>query len=951
MNTCPVLERWEVFAHGDCSEDEARALAEHSASCQECARTLESVRLNLGVASAVRSALQKESSPRFSTPLGMVGRKFDGFTIVRVLGSGASSTVYEARQERTGRSVAIKLLSTFAMSPEHLRRFEHEAKILAKLRHPGIAQIYGCGTVTDDAGARPYIAMELVDGVPISRHVATLQLPRDARIALLAQACEAVEYAHSCGIVHRDLKPANLLVTKDGSLRVVDFGVARLTGAQSMLSTMHTAQGQIVGTVAYMSPEHVLGAHAVEARSDVYSLGVIGYELLTGKSPYEITDTSLEAALRTITQTEPLLPSRMNASLRGDIETILLRSLGKRPQDRYPSAGDLAADLRRVIAGEPILARRPTLTQRIGKFGRQNRALVAGAGSVFIALCIGLAGTTYGMVRATERTRLAEERRKNAEQLASLLEQMLREAHPHEAKGRGYTVRQMLDEFDRKFSGGLSDQPLVEASLRTTMGTGYRVLGEYAKARPHLERALQLGQAIVPHSAVAEGKALCELARLEHDEGAYDKAIAGFSRAAALFKSDPALKARAVMGWSDCLRHSGDMAQALEKGKTALELAKMPAISQQVAGAVPSNDSSELHIAEATINLSRIERDAGNFDAAQAGLDSAMQLFTRTLGADDPRQADALNDKAWLAFMRRENAAAEATARDALKLGERTLGPTHPDLGNSKYELGLILSTRGKNDEGEAMLRDAAAIYTVAHGAVHPSTFTAKEALARVLRISGKLEEAHVLLDEVLTGRRAFFGNRNIEVAYGLSALGQLQRDLKEYAAAQATLHEAIEIYRETYHSPHRYTAYALGYLAGIAQDQGDLAQAEHLAQESASTMEQALGPAHADTLSAVASLAQILEARNEFQRAIGQFDQILKRATPATPSVRVALAHQGRGRCLLALGDVPAAVKEHTIALAAIEAADASTPAAAQRLKKVREDLAKAQEALVNAK
>lgn len=944
MTGCPTVQQWEDVATDRCTGAERASLMLHAETCAVCAKTLDDVRRNLSMATAVRSAIEiTESHGTQPSPMGMVGRAFDGFSIVRVLGSGSSATVYEALQDGTRRRVALKVLSTFAMSPGQLRRFEHEAMVLARLRHPGIAQVLGTGTIQDDAGSRPYIAMELVDGHPITDHATAHGLGRNDRIALVAEAADALHHAHVSGIVHRDVKPGNVLVTREdgggGSVRIVDFGFARLTGPQSMLSTMHTADGNIVGTVAYMSPEHIAGANAVDARSDVYGLGVIAYEILTGRLPVVVRDMPLERAIKAIAEVEPERLSRIDGTLAGDIETVVARALAKRPQDRYQTAAEFAADLRRVTAGEPIGARRPGPIERSQRFVRQHKALATGAAAVVAALLIGLAGTTYGLVRAMERTRIAEERRRSAEELARLLNGMLREAHPHEAKGRGYTVRQMLDDYSRRFEAGIPDQPVVEAALRTTMGTGYRVLGEYALARPHLERALELRRNADPPSPEGVASAACDLAQLEHDESAYGRAITLFQEVQGMPGADPQTRARALLGWADCLHHAGDPGAALERGRIALEAA----LANHAAAR--DDERSAIGVAEARITVSRILRDTGDLDGAERELREGVSLLENSIGSDDPRMANALNDRAWVAFLRRDYDLAESTVHAAMELGARTLGEHHPDLGNSKYELALILAMQGKRAEGEPFMRQAMEIYLDAHGENHPSIFQAQESLARILRTLDRSEESRDLLERALAGRRVFFGDRSVEVGFALSALAQAQRDLKDFEGANRSALEALEIYRAVHAQPHNFTARTLGELGAIAMDRGDADAAQRWYEESAAVMEQAVGETHADTLSCIATLAECLESRADWSGALAKHDMVVARCGEGTPAVRRALAHQGRGRCLLGMGRATDAVAEHREALDILVGLGSTSRTMARRVATASEELATAQE------
>lgn len=931
MTTCPPIQSIESLARDALPPAEAAPLLDHARACPACSALLESVRRNLALEGPVSAVLRDPVTPVPSGPLGLVGRTIDHYRVIRVLGSGGSSTVYEAVDTATSQSVAIKVLSPFAATPEHTRRFVHEVHLLARLDHPGIARVLGSGSFDDDRGPRPYLVMELVRGQPITRHCESLRLPVVERLALLARACDAVQHAHDVGIIHRDLKPANILVTSTGDARVLDFGVAR---ADTDAPTMHTATGQVVGTITYMSPEHLRGATHVDARSDVYALGVIAYELAAGEPPFALAGASLQAAIRLITMMDPARPSAAStldraAPLSSDIDTVILRALEKDPRDRYASAREFADDLRRVAQGAHARAKPPGPAQRARRFARRNRALATGVTAVFVALLLGLAGTTIGMVKAVQRQRLAESRRRDAQQLSSLLESMLRQAHPHEDKGRGYTVRQMLDDFARRFqSHDVSRQPEVETSLRTTIGTGYRVLGEYTLARPHLARAMELRRDARFAHATSLARATEELAMLDHDEGKYDDAIARFVAAAAAAPDDGEVRARSLMGQSDCLRHKGDFRAAREIGTRAVPAAEAT--------------SNPLLAAESHLNLSRILRDAGEYDAAQPEFDAAMRGFTATLPDTDPRLADAFNDGAWLAFLRRDFTAAHDTAQHALDVGTASLGENHPDVANSLYELALITGSQGNTEQAIALLRRAITIYQTAHGDDHASTFTAKEALTRVLRSAQRPEEALPLVTDVLAARRMVFGDRNIEVAYALSTLALVQHDLQDNEGAARSLTEAIDIYKATYHKPHPFTAGCLRELSSVRADQGEYGAALTHAREGVAAFEASLGERHPDTLAAIAQLASVHEARAEWGNALATHERIDGLCSPSTPAFRAILALQGRGRCLVRMGRADEGIAHLRQAVEQFTslAGEHPTPGAAARLTRARHDL-----------
>ena len=330
------------------------------------------------------------------------------YRILGYIGRGGMGAVYEAEQDNPRRIVALKVVRAAALSAETLRRFSQEAQVLGRLQHPGIAQIYEAGTARTDGALQPYFAMELVRGESLLQYAHHGQLGIRERLQLLVQVGEAVHHAHQKGVIHRDLKPANILVNERGQAKVLDFGVARATDADLQATTLQTDLGQLVGTIPYMSPEQAGGDPAdLDTRSDVYALGVVAYELLTGRLPYDIP-TSIPLALRVIREDEP---SRMSGGargstrgsrlLRGDIETVVFKALEKDKTRRYQSVSAFTADLKRILNSEPISARPPSTWYQFRKFAARNRALVGGTLAVLLTLVIGLATTVSWAVRAT----------------------------------------------------------------------------------------------------------------------------------------------------------------------------------------------------------------------------------------------------------------------------------------------------------------------------------------------------------------------------------------------------------------------------------------------------------------------------------------------------------------------------------------------------------------------
>jgi eukaryotic-like serine/threonine-protein kinase len=324
------------------------------------------------------------------------------YRILRRVGEGGMGVVYEAEQDQPRRTVALKVIKAALAGPELLHRFERESQVLGRLQHPGIAQVYEAGTADTGFGPQPYFAMEFIAGVGLLEYVAAQRLNTRRRLELMIQICEAVNHAHQRGIIHRDLKPGNILVDAAGQPKVLDFGVARLADKDEP-GAHWTNSGELVGTLAYMSPEQALADPLeIDTRSDVYSLGIILFELLAGRLPYQI-GRQLPETVRTIREAEPASLGSVSRAYRGDIETIASRALEKERGRRYSSAAELAADLRCYLKDEPIMARRPSTVYRARKFVRRHKALVVGTASVFAVLVAGIIESTA----ETERTRRA----------------------------------------------------------------------------------------------------------------------------------------------------------------------------------------------------------------------------------------------------------------------------------------------------------------------------------------------------------------------------------------------------------------------------------------------------------------------------------------------------------------------------------------------------------------
>ena len=824
-----------------------------------------------------------------SSLAGKAGRPRAGhYKLLRKIGEGGMSEVFLAvrADDEYQKRVAVKIVRHDMDREDLVRRFRTERQILAGLEHPNIARLLDGGTTEEGL---PYFVMDYIDGTPIHQYCDDHKLLVHERLALFRNVCSAVQYAHQNLVVHRDIKASNILVDANGEPKLLDFGIAKLLKPDQFAAEVdYTATWMRPMTPRYASPEQVQGK-PITTSSDVYSLGVLLYKLLTGHLPYRFEGEDPSEWGRVVVEQEPERPStsvgrveadpgpmqvevtpdlvsrtrrtqphQLRRLLAGDLDNILLMALRKEPQRRYASVDQFSDDIRRYLEKLPVAARADTLGYRAGKFLRRNRWPVTAAASFVVLLLIFAVSMAFQARRVAEERDQARRQRDRAEQVVGFLEQIFDVSDPFSPDGEVITAREILERGAERIGSELAGEPETRATLMNSIGRVYAGLGLYDRAEPLVREALKTRIELLPGDdpLVAEsretlGSLLRDRGELEDAEPLLRQALEERIR---IFGGEHLAVARSSHSLAKLLQEQARYDEAKELYGDALR------IHERAGGDAIKRSMMQ-------IDLAGLLNETGEEEAAEASTREVLRIRKQALGDDHALVAEALNDLGVFYGIRGDFESAEPLLRQGLEIRKRVLGEQHPSVAEGMNNLGMLLKHKGELDEAEALYRSALVILRDRLGSEHPRVAIQRHNLARLLQAEGNYREAEVLDRETLDIRRRVLGNSHNLTALSLTGLGTVLTDLGRPGEAEGLLREALQAYEASLPPGHWRSAEARSFLGQCLADASRDAEAETLLVAGYDGLHEVRGAEHPRTRRALQRVIDFYESRGRWEQ------------------------------------------------------------------------------------